>query len=51
MVQNAPKDFPSVTALPMLSYAISGALDAAKDQLGSLQKTKNRGVGYTAICL
>ncbi len=42
MVQNASKNFPPITALPMLAYAIDGALDAAKDQLENMQKAKNK---------
>ena len=42
MKQNATNNFPPITALPMLSYAIAGALDAAKDQLENMQKAKNK---------
>lgn len=42
MVQNASQDFPPIAALPMLVYAIDGALDAAKDQLENMQKAKNK---------
>lgn len=42
MIQNASKQFPPISTLPMLSCAMSGALDAAKDQLKNLQKAKNK---------
>lgn len=42
MVQHRAKNSLPITALPMLSYAIEGALDAAKDQLDNLQKAKDR---------
>lgn len=39
---HATKDFPPITALPMLAYAIDGALDAAKDQLENMQEAKSK---------
>ena len=38
---NNEYDLP-IDALPMLSYAIEGALDAAKDQLVNMQQAKNK---------
>ena len=42
MVQNASENFLPIAALPMLSYAIAGALHAAKDQLENLHKAKTK---------
>ena len=42
MVQNASNNFLPIDALPMLAYAIDGALDAAKDQLENMQRAKNK---------
>jgi len=42
MVQNASENILPIAALPMMSYAIAGALDAAKDQLENMQKAKTK---------
>lgn len=42
MGQNTSEDLLPIAALPMLSYAIAGALDAAKDQLENMQKAKTK---------